>query len=80
MQAKAKKQGQSFNEKLEESSLLGGALKTIATGLSVAGRLKKGCIRVRPKMAQGMAVNLPKAPWRGARLKASRHAYNQGKN
>ena len=37
-------------------------------GLNVAGRLKKGCIRVRPEMAQGMAVNLSKAPGRGGKV------------
>ena len=70
----------SFNEKLEGSSLRGGASRKITTGISVAGRQKKLCIRVKPEMAQGMAVNPPKAPGRGARLKASRHGYNQEKN
>jgi len=53
MQAKEKKLGQGvFNEKLEGSSLRGGASRKTATGLSVAGRLKKRCIRVRLEMAK----------------------------
>ena len=77
MQVNGKKLGQEVSmKKLEGSSLRGGASRKTATGLSVAGRLKKGCIRVRPEMAQVMAMNPPKTPRRGARLKASRHGYN----
>ena len=70
MQVERKKQGQGvFNEKLEGSSLRGGALRKIATGLSVAGRLKKRCIRVRLEMAQGMAVNSQRPRGEGVRVK-----------
>jgi len=53
---------------LEGSSLRGGASRKIATDLSVAGRLNKGCIRVRPEMAQGVAMNPPKAQGRGGKV------------
>jgi len=70
MQVKEKKLGQGvFNEKLEGSSLRGGVLRKIATGLSVAGRLKKRCIRVRLEMAHGMAVNSQRPRGEGARVK-----------
>ena len=81
MQAKEKTRLKSFNEKLEGSSLQGGVSRKIATSLSVAGRLKNGCIRVRPEMAQDMAINSHMPRVEGPRvLRASRCGYNQEKN
>ena len=82
MQAKRKKLGQGgvLNEKLEGSSLQGGASRKITTGLNVAGQLKKGCIRVRPEMAQGMVLDNHSSREEVARVKTSRYSYNQGKN
>ena len=63
---------------LEESSSRGGASRKTATGCehgqSFTG--KKGCIRLKPELAQAMAVNQPKAPGRGQELKVSRYGYN----
>jgi len=46
----------------------------------VFGQLKKGCIRVRPEMAQDIVVNSQRPQGEGVRLKTLRYGYNKGKN
>ena len=82
MQIKRKKLGQG---RVSMKSLKGTYFEVelqgkLQTGLSIAGRLKKGCIWTRPEMAQSMAVNNQRPHVEGARVKTSWYSYNQGKS
>ena len=60
-----KTRSMSFNEKLEGSSLRAEASRKIATGLSVAGRLKKGCNSSKARDGPRHGVKQSQAPGMG---------------
>ena len=80
MQAKGKKLGQGVSMKNLTGAHFEVASSKTATNLRVAGRLQKGCIRIRTEMTQGIGGKQPKARGEGARVKTSRYGYNQRKN